>query len=202
MKRVLFSLALLFLTSTVFSQVVFDLGLKAGLNFSKLNTSDLTTDGGFDISLDDEAITKMHWGAFGRVGFGRLFVQPEVYFTKKGGDVSNDILNMAAGFDYSAVDVPLLLGFKIIKGKTIDLKVIGGPLFSFVTDADFDGDTDYFDEEFINDNLFGYQVGIGVDVLFITFDMRYEHSTDVYEQPGTISGNANTFILSVGFKIL
>lgn len=196
MKRLLFVFALLLLTSTAFSQVIFDLGLTAGLNFSKLNIDGLET------SVDEESITKTHWGVFGRIGIGKTFIQPEAYFTKKGGDISNDVFDMTAGFDYSAFDMPLLLGYELFDWKVLDCKIFAGPVFSFVTDTDFSGDGDWYNEDYINDKLFGYQVGIGFDVLFMTFDMRYEHSGDIYEQPGTVTGNTNTYMLCVGFKIL
>lgn len=203
MKKILLVTVLSLFTSAAFSQVIFDLGLKGGINYSSLSTSALTFDD-FKIDLNEESITKMHFGAFTRLGYGRIYVQPEVYYSKKGGDISynDDFFDLAAGFDYSAVDVPVLLGVKAIKGKVVDFRIMGGPVFTFLTNAKFKGDSSLFDEEFINDKLNGYQLGVGIDVLFLTFDARYEHNSDVYVDPGTITGNADTFMLSVGFKIL
>lgn len=195
MKRLLFASLFVLFASIGFAQPVFDLGLKAGVHYSNMSF-----DGNSDLSSD--AITKMHWGAFGRVGFGRLYVQPEVYFSKKGGDLSyenpTDLIT-SGGFDYKNVDVPVLLGYKLIKKPMIDFRVMAGPVFSFVTDTNY---PEGLNDEFLNDNLFGVQYGLGVDVLFITLDARMEHAGKVYDDPDFFNGKSTSLILTLGFKIL
>ena len=196
MKRLLLSFCLILFTSTVFSQVIFDLGLKAGVHSSNLEVESI-------IDLDSDSFTKMHWGAFGRAGFGRLYVQPEVYYSKKGGNLSSNLFELTSDFDYSNVDVPVLLGFKVIKGKALDFRIMAGPVFSFVTNANYPDELDpYLDDDFFKDNLMGVQYGLGVDVLFFTIDARVEHNGKIYDDPDMVSGSANVFMLSVGFKIL
>ena len=196
MKRLFFASLFALLTTVSFAQPVFDLGLKAGVHYSNLNL-----DGEFDLNSD--AITQMHWGAFGRIGFNRLYVQPEVYFSKKGGNLSYNVLNLTGGFDYSNVDVPVLLGYKVVKSTMFDVHLMAGPVFSFVTDADYPNELDpYLHDEFFDKHLFGVQYGLGVDVLFLTVDARVEHAGKVYNDPDLISGKSTTFMLTVGFKIL
>lgn len=203
MRRILFSIVFILFASATFSQVTFDLGLKAGVHTSKMSIEE----GGFlenyNINLESSAITKSHWGAFGRVGFGKLFLQPEVYFSKKGSELSSSILDVAGDFDYSNIDVPFLLGYKILKTKALDFRLMAGPVFSFVVDANYPDElNEFLDEEFFDENLIGVQYGIGVDVLFLTFDARVEHGSKVYDDPDFVSGNATTFMFTVGFKIL
>ena len=194
MKKLLLPLLFLVISATVFAQPIFDLGIKAGFNSSKLS-----------LDLDDynsESIQKMHFGAFGRVGVGRLYAQPEVYFSKKGGEISS--LSNIGSFDYSTVDVPVLLGFKIIKGGPVDLHLVGGPVFSFLTNSDIDGS---YDADYFKDNYVGVQYGIGVDIAFITVDARMEHGNTVYDNtsdPNAIGfeGKNNTFMITVGLKFL
>ena len=194
MKKLLLPLLFLVISATVFAQPIFDLGIKAGFNNSKLS-----------LDLDDynsESIQKMHFGAFGRVGVGRLYAQPEVYFSKKGGEISS--LSNIGSFDYSTVDVPVLLGFKIIKGGPVDLHLVGGPVFSFLTNSDIDGS---YDADYFKDNYVGVQYGIGVDIAFITVDARMEHGNTVYDNtsdPNAIGfeGKNNTFMITVGLKFL
>nr|WP_320021656.1 porin family protein [uncultured Draconibacterium sp.] len=193
MKRFLFASLFVLIASIGFSQPVFDLGLKAGVHYSNMSL-----DGENDLSSD--AITKMHWGAFGRVGFNRIYVQPEVYFSKKGGDLSFG--ELSGGFDYKNIDVPVLLGYKLVKTPAIDFRVMAGPVFSFVTDADYPKGWDKLDDDFLNDNLLGIQYGLGVDVLFFTLDARMEHFGNVYDDPDFIDGKSTSFILTLGFKIL
>ncbi|WP_319503575.1 porin family protein [uncultured Draconibacterium sp.] len=196
MKRFLFASLFVLIASIGFAQPVFDLGIKAGMHYSNMSL-----DGDFDLSSD--AITKMHWGAFGRVGFNKFYIQPEVYFSKKGGDLSYEPLDMVGGFDYKNVDVPLLLGYKLVKTPVIDFRVMAGPVFSFVTDANYPNELDpYLSDEFFKDNLFGVQYGLGVDVLFFTLDARMEHSGKVYDDPDFVTGKSTSFLLTLGFKIL
>lgn len=200
MKRFLFASLFVLIASIGFAQPVFDLGVKAGVHYSNMSL-----DGDFDLSSD--AITKIHWGAFGRVGFNRVYVQPEVYFSKKGGDLSYegpmDIGTLTGGFDYKNIDVPILLGYKLVKTPVIDLRVMAGPVFSFVTDADYPNELDpYLSDDFFEDNLFGVQYGLGVDVLFFTLDARMEHTGKVYDDPDFVNGKSTSFMLTLGFKIL
>ena len=46
------------------------------------------------------------------------------------------------------------------------------------------------------------QYGLGIDVLFLTFDARVEHGSKFYDDPDVVSGKSTTFMFSVGFKIL
>ncbi len=193
MKKLLFITAFLVLAGVSHAQVVFDLGLKAGVHTSKLNFEVLG-----DISdLDSESITSFHYGAFGRIGYNRLYVQPEVYFGKKGSklNVEGDM----GDFDYKNVDVPLLLGYKLTDGKLVDFRILAGPVFSFMSDAKFD---DEKIEDYFEDNMVGIQYGIGADVLFLTIDARVEHGGNVYKEPEILTGKATSFMLTVGFKIL
>lgn len=193
MKKTLLTGLFLILTVALFAQAKFDLGLKGGVNFSKVS---------FDIDdYSAESITKSHFGAFGRIGFGRIFVQPEVYFTGKGGDVTSDFVSTAASFNYKSVDIPVLLGLRIIKGKTVGLHVVAGPVFSNITSKEITGGED-IDKSFYKNHYTGIQYGVGVDILFITVDARMENGLGEFYSGPLASGKNNTFMLSVGFKIL
>lgn len=193
MKRLIFLAIALVVMVSAMAQPKLDLGIKGGVNFSKIS-----------LDLDDyssESVTKSHIGVFGRVGWDRFFIQPELYFSGKGGDVTSDISSTVASFDYKTFDVPVLLGFRVIKGKLLDLHLIGGPVFSSITKDDVSGGA-IFDDSFYKDRYMSIQYGIGVDVLFITVDARMENGLgEFYTQEGSSVKN-NAFMLSVGFKIL
>lgn len=191
MKQLVFSTLLFLMAVTIYAQPIFDLGIKAGINNSKIS-----------IDLDDynsESIVKAHVGAFSRIGWGRIFVQPEFYFSAKGGDLNSNVIETATSFDYNTVDVPVLFGFKIIKGGTVGLHATLGPVFSFITSANAEGE---FSDEYFADNYVGVQYGLGIDILFLTFDARMEHAgNSLYQHPDFDSKN-QMFMLSVGFKFL
>ncbi len=190
MKRIIFIFSLVLCSVVGHAQPIFDLGLKAGLNNSKvsLNKSD----------YNEESITKMHWGAFARLGVSKVYVQPEVYFTRKGGDFK-DIQDMVGEFDYKSVDVPLLLGVKLFDAEAMNLHVMAGPVFSFITDSDLKSAS--LDEQYFKDRYTGLQYGLGVDVLFMTLDFRMEHGGKVYKYQD-LNGKNRTFMVTLGFKIL
>lgn len=193
MKKIIFPFLFLFIGTILSAQPVFNLGLKAGINNSKIcfNVNDYTS----------ESILKAHFGAFARVGCGRIFVQPEVYFSAKGGDLNNNAFSTITAFDYNTVDIPTLLGISIIKGEAFDFHVVAGPVFSFITKSRING-SEVFTKEYFGDNYMGFQYGVGIDFWCFTLDARMEHgNNNLYYHP-SLEGKNGTFMLSVGFKIL
>lgn len=193
MKRLLLSVFFFIFSLSLFAQPNFDLGLKGGVNFSKTS---------FDLNdYSSESVTKSHFGAFARVGYNRIFVQPEFYFSGKGGDVTSNAWSTVTSFDYTTMDIPVLLGFRLIKGKIFGLHVLAGPVFSNIISEDVKGG-EFTNKSFYADNYFGIQYGLGIDIWFLTFDARMENGLgDFYSQPDALGKN-QTFMLSVGFKVL
>ncbi len=192
MKKSVLFIVLSMLIYPVLAQSTFDLGIKGGANFSKISL-DLA-------DYNSSTVLKSHIGAFARVGGERVFIQPEVYFSRKGGDVKSRTLSTVTSFDFSTVDVPVLLGVKIIKGSTFNVHALAGPVFSQITKSDVK-DHGIFNKDFYSNHYFGFQYGLGVDVLFLTFDARMENAFDeFYSQQGKDGKNA-TFMLSLGLKI-
>jgi len=173
------------------AQDFFDAGIKAGLNTSKLSTriSDYTP----------QTINNYSFGAFTRLNLGRFYIQPEAYYNSKGGEYIDRLnLNTLNSFDLKAIDVPVLLGLKIINQKAFNLRILAGPAFTFVTDKSVNGQ---FNESGLRDNFFGWQYGAGVDILFVTFDARMQsYSEDIYTSPDFDTKNG-TFVLSLGIKL-
>lgn len=193
MKRLLVLTLIIGCTFYGFAQPIFDLGLKAGVNNSKI-TADLD-------EFTAESIVKAHIGAFARLGFGRVYVQPEAYFTAKGGELESSLLQMATRFDYNNIDVPVLLGVKVISGEMANVRLMAGPVFSFMTSSDVFGDA-RFTPGYFKDNYYGIQYGIGVDLWSFFIDARIERGVnELYAHPDLSSQN-RTFMVTVGFKIL
>lgn len=198
MKKLFILLVAVMFSGSLMAQPILNLGIKAGLNSSKvsLNTSDFSS----------ESVVKAHFGAFGRVGWSNVYLQPEVYYSSKGGKVLErgaSAAERATSFDYSTVDIPVLLGVKILKGSAANLRVMGGPVFCLMTNKEV-GTDELLDQEFYSDHYFGLQYGVGVDFLNFFLDARMEHSGNkFYQQPAAnIDGNNRTFMVTVGLKIL
>ncbi len=193
MKKLLFVTVLSMFGFIISAQPVFNLGLKGGLTQSdfSLNRENYTA----------ENILSYHAGAFGRVGWGRIFVQPEAYFNSRGGEIfqgDNNPVDVATKFDFSTIDVPLLAGIKLFKGGFFNVRAMGGPLFSFVTSRDVEGPR--FDTDNFRNNFFGWQYGVGIDLWFITLDARFENSSNSVIQTSDFNARSNIFMLSAGIK--
>jgi hypothetical protein len=186
-----------------FCQDALNLGLKFGVNSSKLitNVDDIKNQ-----NFEEYNVNTYQAGAFGRVSLGRIYVQPEVYFTTKGGiissiDPSQLILQSQPIINYQTIDVPLLLGFKIINQSLLNLRVYTGPVFSYITAKDFSDEISDFKPDYLMDSYMGLQLGAGIDVWFITLDMRIETSANIFNNLSDFTAKNRVYILSAGIKL-
>ncbi len=169
-----------------------DFGLKAGLNTSRISTNlaDYTP----------QTVNNYLFGAFARINLGRIYVQPEAYISSKGGEVIQNpgISTITSSFDLNTIDVPVLLGFKIIDQKTINVRIMAGPAFYFATNKSA---SEQLTTDKIASNFFGWQYGAGMDFLFLSLDARMEsYAKNLYDAPDFNSKNG-TFVLSLGVKL-
>jgi len=195
MKRLLF-IPLFSLISLVLSaQTNFDLGIKGGLTNSDFS---LSKEG-----YTSESILSYHIGAFGRLGFGRLFLQPEAYFSSRTSDInqltSGSPSEISTRFDFKTIDVPVLAGIRLFKSDFINVRAMGGPLFNFVTSKEVDGPR--FGSDAFRDNFCGWQYGIGFDIWMVTLDARFENSRNHVIRTDDFNARNKTFIISAGIKL-
>jgi len=191
MKKLLFLVVFLGVVKIAHAVSPINLGLKAGYTSSKLTTD-------FE-QFDDGSVSNFLVGAFVRVNLKKWYLQPEGYFTSKGGhlkDISTD------SFDLNSLDVPIMLGYKVVDLPKVNLRLNAGPVFSFITKKG--GETSrssVFDYNNIKDNYIGIQYGAGVDYMFLTMDARLENSLgDV--QAGAGSEKIKLFMVTLGIKFL
>jgi len=194
MKRLIFATAFLFLVSLTFAQGdFFDLGLKAGMNVSKLS---IDAD-----DYNDETVNNVNFGAFARFNIGRIYLQPEAYYSNKGGTIEYVGIGTINEFDLKTLDIPILLGAKVINKEAFNLRVMAGPMFSYATDKDYEGQA--FSSENIKDSFMGWQYGAGIDFLMFTFDVRVESSSNIItEVPDFSDSKSKSFILSLGIRLM
>ena len=187
-----FAVLCLFLTVSLIvrAQSPLNFGIKAGFNSSKI-TTDLD-------NFDEDNITNFVAGVFARVNVKSFYLQPEAYFSSKGGELKD--VTGKSSFDLKTVDVPVLLGYKIINKGLVNLRVNTGPVFSFVTSKDVDA-SEGLGSGNLKDNIFGWQYGAGLDLLFFSFDVRMENSFgDVYS--GHSDEKSKMFLVTLGFFLL
>jgi hypothetical protein len=95
-------------------------------------------------------------------------------------------------FSQKSIDVPLLVGLKL--GI---IRIAAGPVASYSFSADATADNalkSYFSgsaKEITNRSNFSYQAGIGLDILSLSLDFRYQ---------GAISELSNTIAIPSGYN--
>jgi opacity protein-like surface antigen len=189
MKKFLFSAALLIAVS-IGAKAQVSLGIKGGVNFSKISAD----------NLKESTLTGYQAGLFARVGSSWYF-QPELYLSGTGGkfEASENQQNFSGKVRFTNLNVPLLIG-KSFGEKDLNFRVMAGPIYTYQLSKsgnlgdNINGAIDNF-----NKSNIGYQVGAGVDIGAITADLRYEGG--LTKVSDSFAKRQNLWALSVGFKI-
>ncbi len=199
MKRILLLSGLLFLTTAVFSQ--FTIGPKIGLTMSKLPNN-------FPEVKEDMKAGYL-LGAFVRVG-KKIYIQPEAMFATKGGIIKSEAgTSTKTTVNLKTMQIPVLVGYKLLNLKVANLRIMTGPAMSFVIDKEITVSSgnieETIDDNNIRDAIWSWQLGAGVDVLMFTLDVRYEWGlNNIYDPEGGTSYDMknNLWNISLGWKIL
>lgn len=195
MKKILILLIVLFVALDNFGQ--FSIGPKIGYTTSKLSTD--------RDSIQESIKNNFQIGAFFRFG-KKLYIQPEVVYATSGGTMKLEGTSVKETIKLNNLYVPLLVGYKLINAKVFNLRVLAGPAANFILNKTIDFNQSYpapVQEADIKNIAWGMDVGAGVDLLFLTLDLRYEFGlNNIYNGTDSQSIKSNVFIVSLGFKLL
>ncbi|HUX53682.1 MAG TPA: porin family protein [Williamwhitmania sp.] len=191
MKRYSLILLFVFLTVGMANAQLFKFGIKAGVSSSRVKFSEIDL-GNSLVAKEGNSITGMHFGVVSRVQLLGFFVQPELYFSSTGGDIK--IVDISTGAEtvrtqkFNKIDIPVLVGWKFGPAR------LGiGPVASIViSDKAVLKDYTGYDEQF-NKATFGYQIGVGLDIWKIGFDLRYEGSLSKLGDGVKVLGQERSF---------
>jgi len=189
MKKYLLSVALL-VAMCISAKAQFSLGVKGGINFSQINTDNLSS----------STRTGYQAGIFARIG-GGLYLQPELYLSGTGGDFHSNDNSVSGHVSFTNLNVPVLIG-KSFGSENLNFRIMAGPVYTSVLSNNLSQSINnaYNDFGKYNNSTLGFQAGAGVDIGAITADLRYEGGlTKINPNYGQ---RQNLFALSVGFKIL
>lgn len=164
MKRII--LTCFFLTTLLSTQAqIFNVGLKAGLNY---NTNGDLIANHFDdyFKSTSNGDYGYHFGAFAEIKLPFwLYIRPELVYTHTE-SYYQGILDNDPKLSINKMDIPLLIGFRIVK----IVRVFIGPSFQYIINAKFDDvkSTNY------DDFTTGIQIGAGLEFGRLGFDVRWE----------------------------
>ncbi|MDX1314014.1 MAG: outer membrane beta-barrel protein [Eudoraea sp.] len=157
MKKALLLVALVGMTTAALGQKGPGFGIKAGLNY---NGNGDYFDSARDAFENPDRNVGYHIGFYGKLG-NQVYLRPELVYTKTKSEYNG------ADFDMSKLDVPVLLGAKVIG----PLHVFGGPAFQYILNTEFNGISI---DNIENDFTVGLHLGVGVNLGGIGLDLRYE----------------------------
>jgi len=104
MKKLLAILVVVFMSSSIMAQISF--GPKLGYT-----STELTTNG--DV-INNDMKSSLHFGAFARLGT-KFYIQPEILWMTKGAKFKYNIgSGLTQDIKLSTIDIPLLVGMKVI----------------------------------------------------------------------------------------
>jgi hypothetical protein len=217
MKKVIFAAVLLLTVSFVSAQVNF--GIKAGFN-SSLNLDNIPSvrSGEYDLTnVKSELNNGFHLGAFGRLFFDKVYIQPELLYSMQKKDyeftiqdASSQYIDVEKYVTFSTVDIPLLIGYKLLDLKVANLRVFAGPKFrlnagsqvSFKNLTNSDPiDVEALKGEF-KDSQVGLEAGAGVDILMFSLDARMNLINSLHTASWETKPDLNSnFVISLAWKI-
>ncbi|MEI6754567.1 MAG: porin family protein [Paludibacter sp.] len=227
MKKLVFT-AVLLLSLSFSSQAQFHLGVMAGYNssLSLSNIGDVANGTYNSTNVSNELWNDFHAGVFARIPLGKMiYLQPEVLYSIQKKNFTLGIPDLLSGgksitvdrfANFSTVDVPILVGAKLLDLKIVNLRAFAGPMLRFDAGSKLSYenltsgatiDKNQLLNEVQKANL-GFEAGLGVDVLMFALDFRYNLIADMYKNPlSTLTPSslssipANTFVISLGWKL-
>ncbi len=176
MKKLLLVAAICLFSSTLFAQLAspISFGVHGGIVSTKLDTKIPNIS-----DLKDKSDNGMMLGVFARINIKKWYIQPELNFVSRKSEIV--VEGISGEFKSKSMDIPMLLGYKIVKMPMFKLRAFAGPVASFNIDDSFSSTLkDQFKDEDLEGAVWNAKVGAGIDVWKLTLDVDYEFGlTDV-----------------------
>jgi hypothetical protein len=211
-KLSLILLLSLFALPTVFGQIQF--GIKGGIVSASSNLDKNITDLPTTVNYEElqmkaqDAKVGFQAGLFGRISLAALYVQPELLFTSTSSRVKVSQIGTDEGTvstiknqEFKKIDIPIMVGWKFGPAR-----LQAGPVGSIMLDQKSALEAAYDYQEEFNGATWGYQVGVGLDLLnTLTLDAKYEgslsklgESVSIGNRDYAIDNRPNQFVVTVG----
>lgn len=173
-------------------------GIKGGLNYnSNGELREIVTNGQNILEERGDAKIGYHLGAYYKISLGKLYLRPEIVYTKTQSEYNSNV------YDMSKIDVPVLLGLKVFG----PVSIFAGPSFQYTLDNELENATI---SDVKNNITAGLNVGAGVEFGNIGVDVRYERGFSSNEvdllasnnvQIGTLDSRPEQIIFSLSVRL-
>ena len=217
MKKLFITIALVSCSLSISAQS-FSWGPKIGIAVPSIKVSDVqdVNSGAQALSLLEDVNGKVsgHIGVFARISLLGFYIQPELLVSSSKSEVSFNIptdnfnLESVMGeVKLNKLDIPVLIGKRFLKV----LRVNAGPVFTLPLNEDISFKNLTTNIEDVKTNYksatIGAQIGAGLDLTFLTVDVRYELALQSLSE-GISIGNSefaadqrvNQFLIAIGVK--
>lgn len=188
----LFLLGLISAKVNAQSPLPIHVGIKAGANYSELPVS-----GGFS----SKYAAGYFGGAMARFDVGRFYIQNEILYSEKSSKIEKTSLFDSRDVKWRSIEMPLVVGYKVIDLAALNVRVFGGGVYSYVIDENVSS-SDQLKKSFkkFNKSNIGYQVGAGVQVSKFTVDLTYQGGLNNISKD--FDSKVSSFNVSIGYFIL
>lgn len=173
------------------SETPVHIGFKAGTNFSDLSLSKSNVDSKYSLGY--------HAGIFTRLDISKFYLQGELLYAQKRSKIENGNFGDQK-VKWSSLEVPLLVGYKVLRSEDVAVRIFGGGVYSYVLNdrTSVLKQVSQSFQKFDRSNI-GYQVGAGVDLGRFSLDLKYEGAlTNISKE---FKLKPNSFQASIGFMM-
>ena len=195
MKKLILLAVVCLFSSALFAQVSspINLGFHGGLVSTKIDSELQGVSG-----VKDKADNGMMLGAFLRINLNKWYVQPELNYVSRKSEIESGLGSIE--IKRKSLDVPMLLGYKLVKLPAFKLRTFAGPVASFKIDDSLKSTIEgQVSDPSFEGAVWNAKVGAGVDVWKLTLDVDYEFGlSDVSSE---FLKKNKMFNVTLGFKL-
>ena len=168
------------------------LGIKGGSNYSELPVSD---------DFSSKYAVGYFGGVMARFDYKRFYIQNEILYSEKSSKIEKTTSSASKNAKWKSIEVPLVVGYKVVDFSTLNVRVFAGGVYSYVLDENFSSLNQLKNSysKFDKSNI-GYQVGAGIEMWKFTVDFTYQGGLNNVSK--SFSSKPNSFNIGVGYFFL
>jgi len=142
-------------------------------------------------------------GIYGNINLGMVYIRPKLVYSQTSSGYSLDADTASEKFKLSTLDLPVLVGIKIIK----PISIVLGPAFKYIIDSNMEG---LSFEDIESDVTAGINVGVAIIIGRIGIDLIYDRGFNQNEASFidnntggsyTLDTRPNQFMLSLSYRL-